>query len=145
MKLTPNHSGNRKRKQGFTLVELLLVLVILGTLAAIVVPKFTGRGKQAKETAARTQISSFETALNIFETDNGFFPSGKDGLGDLLNPPKNATGWKGPYVKEIPMDPWGNEYVYENPGKNNASGFDIYSMGPDGRADTEDDITNWTN
>ncbi|MGB0582624.1 MAG: type II secretion system major pseudopilin GspG [Limisphaerales bacterium] len=143
MKLTPNQNRNRKRKQGFTLVELLLVLVILGTLAAIVVPKMTGRGKQAKETAARTQISSFETALNTFEIDNGFFPSGNDGLGDLIAPPKNSTGWKGPYLDKIPLDPWGNEYVYENPGKNNPAGFDIYSIGPDARADTEDDITNW--
>jgi len=145
MKLTPNQNRNRKRKQGFTLVELLLVLVILATLAAIVVPKLTGRGKQAQETAARTQIASFETALNTFEIDNGFFPSGADGLADLITPPKNAANWKGPYLKEIPLDPWKNQYVYENPGKNNAAGFDIYSMGPDGRADTEDDITNWSN
>ncbi len=144
MKLTPDHNQKRKRKQGFTLVELLLVLVILGALAAIVVPKFSGRSEQAKQTAAQTQISSFETALNSFEVDNGYYPQGKEGLADLLTPPKNATNWRGPYIKEIPTDPWGGEYNYENPGKVNIAGFDIYSAGPDQRTGTEDDITNWT-
>jgi len=142
MKLTPIQK--RKRRQGFTLVELLLVLVILGALAAIVVPKFAGRTQQAKETQAITQISAFETALNSFEVDNGYYPQGSDGLSELINPPKNASNWRGPYIKELPNDPWGNPYIYENPGKVNTSGFDIISAGPDGRPGTEDDITNYS-
>lgn len=135
----------RKRKQGFTLVELLLVLVILGALAAIVVPKFAGRTQQAKEQQAVTQISSFETALNSFEVDNGYYPQGNEGLLDLITPPKNASNWRGPYMKDVPLDPWGNEYIYENPGKVNVAGFDIVSAGPDGRTGTEDDVTNFGN
>jgi len=129
---------------GFTLIEMLLVLVILTTLAAIVVPKFTGRSEQAKITAAKTQISSFETALEAFEVDNGYYPKGNDGLTLLVEKPKDAKNWRGPYLKKgIPLDPWENSYSYECPGKYNEEGYDIMSMGPDGRKGNDDDITNW--
>lgn len=135
-------SGSRA---GFTLVELLLVLVILATLAAIVIPKFSGRTEQAKLTAARTQISNVETALDAYETDLGSYPSGSDGLRMLLEKPANADDWRGPYMKkEIPLDPWGHPYVYESPGKHNENGYDLMSAGPDGQAGTADDITNWS-
>jgi general secretion pathway protein G len=131
------------RRAGFTLVEMLLVLVILATLAAIVYPKLAGRSEQARQTAAQTQIASFSTALDSFEVDNGFYPKGKNGLGDLVSAPRDATSWHGPYLKEIPKDPWQNEYVYECPGKHNPTSYDLLSLGPDGRAGGEDDITNW--
>ena len=135
----------RGREAGFTLVEMLLVLVILATLAAIVVPKFAGRSEQAKITAAQAQIANFEIVLDAFEVDNGFYPKGRDGLQALIVQPNEAKNWRGPYLKqEIPLDPWGNEYVYEYPGKHNINGYDLYSMGPDGRAGNEDDITNWS-
>jgi general secretion pathway protein G len=143
MKIQIRNSSIRQR--GFTLIELLLVLVILGILAAIVVPKFAGRTEDARKTAAKTQISSFGTALDAFEVDTGSYPKGKNGLQDLVAQPRDALSWKGPYLKgEIPVDPWGNPYVYECPGKNNPSGYDLMSAGPDGRANTEDDITNWS-
>ena len=146
MKLT-NHSAlpaRRAAQRAFTLIELLLVLVILGVLAAIVVPKFSGRTEQARVTAATSQIATFGTALDAFEVDTGAYPKGKSGLADLVSPPRDALGWKGPYLKnDIPLDPWGNPYIYECPGKNNPTGYDIMSMGPDGRAGTEDDITSW--
>jgi len=133
------------RKLGFTLVEMLLVLVIIGVLAAIVIPKIAGRGEDARIQAAKTQISSFGTALDMFEVDNGYYPKGKDGLNDLLQSPRDATNWKGPYLKsEIPLDPWNNAYIYECPGKHNTSGYDISSAGPDGRAGNEDDLTSWS-
>lgn len=132
------------RRGGFTLVEMLLVLVILATLAAIVVPKFAGRTRQAKETAAKSQITNFSTALDAFEVDNGYYPKGADGLQDLLVPPQEATNWRGPYLKQaIPLDPWGSPYLYECPGKNNPDSYDIMSMGPDGREGGGDDIANW--
>ncbi len=131
------------RSRGFTLIELLLVLVILGILAAIVVPKFTGRTEQARITAAQTQIASFSTALDAFEVDNGYYPKGKNGLLDLVQQPRDALNWHGPYLKDIPRDPWNNEYVYECPGRHNPSSYDLMSMGLDARAGTDDDITNW--
>jgi general secretion pathway protein G len=128
---------------GFTLVEMLLVLVILAVLAAIVIPKFSGRSEQAKVTAAKSQISSIELALDAFEVDNGFYPKGNAGLTALIETPSGAQNWKGPYLKKgIPLDPWGNAYVYTYPGRNNAD-YDLMSMGPDGRAGGDDDITNW--
>jgi len=147
MKLKTHHPfqrAARRRRAGFTLVELLLVLVILAALAAVVVPKFANRGKQAKVTAATTQISNFEVALDTFEVDNGYYPSGANGLNDLVTQPGNAQDWRGPYVKEVPLDPWGSPYIYESPGKVNTSGYDISSAGPDGQPGNEDDITNWS-
>jgi general secretion pathway protein G len=144
--LNPELRTRRSSRGGFTLIELLLVLVILGVLAAIVVPKFSGRTEQARITAAQSQISTFSTALDAFEVDNGYYPRGRNGLSDLVVAPRDAQSWRGPYLqKDIPNDPWGNAYIYESPGKNNPSGYDISSMGPDGQANTDDDITNWKN
>lgn len=136
--------ARRPRRGGFTLIELLLVLVILGILAAIVVPKFSGRTEQARQTAAQSQISTFGTALDAFEVDNGYYPKGKDGLLELIQQPSDSTTWKGPYLKsDIPNDPWGRPYLYECPGRRNQTSYDLSSMGPDGREGTEDDLTNW--
>lgn len=149
MKIEKKHHHIRqylggRAQRAFTLVELLLVLVILGVLAAIVVPKFSGRTEQARQTAAVSQIATFGTALDAFEVDNGFYPKGKNGLVDLVQPPQNAQNWRGPYLKgEIPMDPWGSAYIYECPGRYNPSGYDLMSMGPDGRVGGDDDVTNW--
>ena len=133
-----------RRQSAFTLVEMLLVLVILAVLAAIVIPKFSGRSQQAKETSAKTQIKSFELALDSFEVDTGAYPGGSNGLNALVDQPNGVQNWKGPYLKQgIPNDPWGNPFVYSYPGRNNPKGYDIMSMGPDGRVGGEDDITNY--
>src|SRR2546429_4545030 len=134
----------KKSAAAFTLIELLLVLVILGILAAIVVPKFSGRTEQARMTAAQSQISTFNTALDAFEVDNGYYPKGRNGLVDLVQPPRDSQNWRGPYLKSaIPNDPWGRPYIYECPGKQNPSSYDLSSMGPNGRSGSEAAITNW--
>jgi len=134
---------NRKSKieNGFTLVEMLLVITIIGILAALVIPKMVGRSEQARLAAAHADLSSIKTALDAFEVDNGGYPRS---LQDLLQQPSNAKNWHGPYLDNVPLDPWGNPYVYTYPGRHNASGFDLSSIGPDGKAGTDDDIGNWT-
>ena len=146
MKCITRKHIHRTAQRGFTLVELLLVLMILGILAAIVVPKITGRSEDARKQATVTQISAFKTALNTFEVDNGYYPKGQNGLVDLIQRPRDAQSWHGPYLDtdSVPKDPWGNAYSYVCPGRNNTSSFDISSAGPDGQAGNEDDITNWT-
>ena len=140
-----NIGHHRHRPAGFTLVEMLLVLVILATLAAIVIPKMAGRSQQAKVTAAASQISSLEMALDNFEVDNGYYPK-TGNLNDLLDQPANAPGWKGPYLpKGVPPDPWGTPYTYEYPGKHHANSYDLSSAGPDLRMGTDDDLNNWEN
>lgn len=144
MKLTQKTMA--RREAGFTLIELLLVLVILGVLAGIVVPRFGGQTENARKTAATSQISTFGTALDAYEIDMGNYPKGKNGLEELISAPRNASTWKGPYLKadKIPLDPWGNAYVYECPGKHNPNGYDLLSMGKDARVGGDDDIANWT-
>jgi general secretion pathway protein G len=132
----------RRSTQGFTLVEMLLVLVILATLAAIVYPKVMGRSEQARVTAAQTQIANFKTALDAFEVDNGYYPKGRNGLNDLIVQPRDAVSWHGPYLESIPKDPWNNDYLYECPGKHNPNSYDISSQGTPG-ANTP--IGNWQN
>jgi general secretion pathway protein G len=135
----------QSRKEGFTLVELLLVLAILAILAGIVLPKLSGRTEQAKIAAAKSQIATFGTALDAYEVDNGSYPRGNNGLVSLMQKPRDAQSWKGPYMqKDIPLDPWNHPYIYTCPGKHNPSGYDLMSTGPDGRVGGGDDICNWT-
>jgi len=131
---------------GFTLIELLLVLVILAALAAIVTPKFTKRSEQARVTAAKTQISQFEVALDAFEIDLSRYPTTSEGLRALVEKPtSDAEEWQQPYLRRgVPKDPWGNDYVYRYPGQHNQQGYDLHSYGPDGKLGGDDDITNWT-
>src|SRR5580658_873581 len=104
-----------KLHRAFTLVEIMLVVAILGILAALVIPRIAGKSEEARVTAAQTDIKSgIKTALDEFEVDNGFYPSS---LQDLLQQPHNAKNWHGPYLDQLPVDPWGNPYLYSYPGK----------------------------
>jgi general secretion pathway protein G len=137
------------RLGAFTLVELLLVVTIIGILAALVVPRFAGRAQQARITAAKHEIiGTIGVALDLFEQDTGRYPTTEEGIEVLVISPStsDATEWRGPYLKTgtVPRDPWGHEYVYTFPSqlKQEQSLYDLVSSGPDGQLGTEDDITN---
>ena len=148
VKNNPNGTG-KKFQTGFTLIEILVVVIIIGVLAALVIPRFSGRTEQARIAAAKTQINSlFGLALDTYEADNGFYPTTEQGLDALRVQPTSdpaPKNWKGPYLKQdVPPDPWRKPYVYVYPGNHNPSGYDLYSYGPDGQEGTDDDITSWT-
>lgn len=138
-----------KRRRGFTLMELLLVLLIISILAAMIVPRLTGRSKQARITAAKGDIeSNLSIALDLYELDNGSYPTTEQGLNALIEEPiiePVPENWNGPYIKKArtPRDPWGNPYKYIYPGINNSAGYDLSSFGPDEQEGGEDDIVNW--
>jgi general secretion pathway protein G len=140
-------SAIRNPQSGFTLIELMLVLVILATLAAIVTPRLTGQSKRAKVIAAQAQIADLGTALDAFEIGVGRYPTTTEGLLALIQQPTaEAQDWNGPYLNKnaVPLDPWGNDYQYRCPGQYNPDGYDLYSYGPDGKQGGDDDITNWS-
>ena len=136
-----------RNQKAFTLIELMLVVMIIATLAALVVPKFTGRAEQAKAAAARTDIMvNIPTALDLYELDNGFYPSTEQGLEALRVQPSTSpvpAKWSGPYIKKKPLDPWGALYHYSAPGTHNPNSYDLYSFGKDGAEGGKDDINNW--
>jgi general secretion pathway protein G len=134
----------KRDQNGFTLIELMLVVIIIGALTAMVMPRLAGRTEQAKVSAAQADVTAnIATALKLYELDNGRFPSGEDGgLQALFTKPATATSWNGPYLEKKPLDPWGREYKYQSPGSHRTYDYDLYSTGRDG-VDSEDDIKNW--
>jgi len=131
------------KKKGFTLIELMLVVIIIGALVAMVMPRFTGRGEQARIAAAEADIrANIATALKLYELDNGNFPGTEEGLNALLNKPSSSQNWNGPYLEKKPIDPWAREYKYKSPGEHRPD-YDLYSLGKDGQEGTADDVKNW--
>ncbi len=138
-------------QRGFTLIELMVVIVILGILAAIIAPKIIGRTDEAKVTEAKVQIRNLETALKLYKLDNGVYPSTEQGLDSLVAKPAAGEiprNWReGGYLekKKVPLDPWGNPYTYASPGAN--GDYDIVSYGADGARAGESfarDIESWS-
>ncbi len=136
--MTMRDRCSRSRRAGFTLVELLVVMVILGLLASIVLPNFFGQARKARVKTARVQISTLETALDAFALDTGRYPTTEEGLQALVERPANVKSWDGPYLKKkVPLDPWGNPYHYEGPSQ--GSGYVLKSYGADGAPGGSDD------
>lgn len=134
---------NSRTSQGaITRIEVALGVLVFGVLAAIICPKVFARRPYAGLTTASLQIASFETALKIFQQDNGYFPKGTNALFELVRQPPGATNWRGPYLEGVPQDPWGRDYVYHCPGEHTNSGYpyDLICLGPPGQ---DSPVENW--
>jgi general secretion pathway protein G len=147
MTLRRIHSPRRARRpHGFTLIELMVVVVIIGVLAALIVPSVLNRAEEAKVTAAKTDIGQLMQALKLYKLDNGRYPSAEQGLDALVHKPTGGpipTNWK-PYLEKLPSDPWGHPYQYINPGVKGE--IDVFSYGADGAPGgegTNADIGSW--
>lgn len=131
-------------RAGFTLIEIMIVVVIISILAATVVPRLIGRTEEARRKRTTVDIASLENAIDLYELDTGRLPAQ---LGDLFQAPGELPpdSWHGPYLKKRtrPVDPWSHDYVYRRPGEHNPEDYDLFSLGADGRPGTDDDITNW--
>jgi len=146
---TPNkgrrNNDRRRGDAGFTLMEVLLVLVILVVLASMAVNVFWGAQEKADRNAAATQVGFYARAMDRYRLDMKKYPGN---LQDLVGKPSDAAAanrWGGPYMDKIAKDPWDREYKYVSPGKHNVDSFDVWSAGPDGQDGTADDIGNWEN
>ncbi len=134
-------AGERKSEKGFSLIELIVVLVILGLLAAIVGPNVYNKLAKGKDQIAKIQIKELEGALQLYSFDMGRYPETGEGLEALIRNPGNSDSWRGPYLaKALPKDPWGRPYMYRSPGQH--GDFDLFSYGADG-VEGEDDICSW--
>ncbi len=138
-RFSPSRSRRREGELGFTLVEMLVVITIIGLIMALVGPRVLGYLGESKVKAARIQIESFSSALDLFYLDNGRYPSSSEGLPALVQRPANSGSWNGPYLKTatVPADPWGRPYIYRSPGTH--APYEIASYGPTGEASGADD------
>ena len=140
--------ANRVNSQsGFTLLEIMLVVVIIGMLITVAVVKLSGQSEKARKVATLHQIDAYKTALGLYDLDNGVFPTQEQGLQALIVQPSGATlpNWKGPYLDPpvIRKDQWGRDYIYRYPGQKIPNGYDLFSVGPNGQEGDDDDIGNW--
>ena len=142
-----NQSTAKAQQQGFTLIEIMIVVVILGVLATLVVPRVIDRPDQARVIKAKQDIRNLESTLNLYKLDNYTYPTTDEGLAALVKAPANANtalNWSGPYIDRLPQDPWGNDYLYVIPGKNGT--FDLFTLGSDrveGGEGSAADFGNW--
>jgi len=135
--------ARRRRQSGFTMIELLVVMVILGLLAALVAPNFFRQGAKARVKTARLQIANIATALDALALDTGRYPSAQEGLRALLEAPSGMDMWDGPYLKKLPKDPWNHDYLYRGP--QGGHDYEIMSYGADGSPGGEGDNADISN
>ncbi len=136
------YSEDRRSEKGFSLIELIVVLVILGLLAAVVAPNVYNKLAKGKDQIAKIQIKEIEGAIQLFSFDMGRNPDSAEGLEALVRNPGGFDSWKGPYLaKTLPADPWGKPYIYRSPGSH--GDYDLFSPGADGTEGNDDDICNW--
>ena len=149
MSQRPFQTSFPRLPHGFTLLEIIVVVVIIGILAAVVVPQFMERPGEARIVRAKQDIAGVTTALKLYRLDNFTYPNSSQGLDALVSKPSGqpeAPNWKGPYLDRIPKDPWGSAYIYQQPGQHGA--FDVSSLGADGKVGGEGeaaDVGNWEN
>lgn len=131
------------RGRGFTLIELMLVVIIISVLIAMALPRLSGRSEEARMKVAKADIEvNIPTALKLYELDNGVFPNSEEGIEALFRAVSSSSNWRGPYLEKKPLDPWGREYKYKSPGVHRTYDYDLYSLGRDG-VESSDDIVNW--
>ena len=137
--------ANRSARRAFTLMEVLLAIAMISLLAFIVVINVDKTMTSSQEKITESFVNnSLATPLMSYKLAIGKYPSTEEGLNALLNAPESAGDrWKGPYVRSLPLDPWGNPYQYRYPAQKSKDGYDVWSMGPDGQNEAEDDIGNW--
>ncbi|NUX51887.1 type II secretion system protein GspG [Paraburkholderia sp. JPY418] len=141
--LPPSIGDARRRNGGFTLLELLVVMVIIGLLAGLVAPRYFEQVGKSNTKIARAQIDSLSKALDQYRLDMGVYPTTEEGLQALMTKPQDATNWSGPYLqKAVPPDPWGRPYHYRSPGEH--GDYDLYSLGKDGKVGGTGENTNVT-
>lgn len=141
------HNTKLNQQSGFTLIEIMVVVVIIGLLATFILPNVIGRADQAEQTKAQADIRSIENQMAMYRLDNFDYPTTSQGVQALVTDPGTRGAWRG-YLDKLPKDPWGNEYQYLNPGQKNTKGFDLWSFGADGVSGGEGrnaDIGNWEN
>ena len=142
-----NKIGSARSNRGFSLLELLVVLLLLGAFAGIFAPKIFGQAEKAKQKAAKLEIDQIGQALDLYKLEIGRYPTGQEGLQSLMVAPSGVSNWNGPYLKRnaVPKDPWNNEYKYVSPGDQNRP-YDIISLGSDGKEGGDGDakdINSW--
>lgn len=145
MNSTKLNVRNNEMTYGFTLIEVMVVVAIIGLLAAIIAPKILNRADDGASAKVRTDIASIMSSIKLYRLDNLSYPTTSDNLTALTKKPLGANRWKGPYIEILPKDPWGRDYLYANPGTHGAQ-VDLYSLGADnkkGGSGADADVGNW--
>lgn len=133
---------NCRSQSGFTLIELMVVVIIIAALAAMVVPRIIPASNEAKSYISKGDIANITLALKLYRLHNDKYPSTDEGLKALMSKPSSARNWHGPYLDNAPLDPWRREYQYRYPGTERPQGFDLWSLGA-AEETSDDDVSNW--